>query len=272
MKKFLAVGLFFVLLIPVLFGAGEKQKSNAEEIVVYWASGNQYAPYCYVDKSGKDVGYEYEIIAEVDRRLKGYRFEHQVLNGLNVLLNAVDAGTIDLAAHEIAKNEEREKTYDFSVGYNDADTYLSVRPGNPNIKTIADLKPNQSLTAFSPSAQSVYINSYLAENPNAFIPDLISSAEVWFARLTSPDLFSMIGTKDDNFLNALKYENYNLVVNEGAVPVSTSKIHMAFKKNNERSTQIRTAVDEALNAMQADGTIAAIKKRTFDEYVESLSK
>lgn len=109
----MAVVLVGALASAMLVGCGKKSGENdgVTEIVV--GSGNVYNPYCYVDENGNAVGYEYDLLKEIDKLLPQYKFKYQTMSFDQILLS-LDSGKIDIAAHQYEKTAERESKYLFS--------------------------------------------------------------------------------------------------------------------------------------------------------------
>uniref|UniRef100_UPI0006CFA4A7 transporter substrate-binding domain-containing protein n=1 Tax=Clostridium sp. NkU-1 TaxID=1095009 RepID=UPI0006CFA4A7 len=128
-------------------------------------TGNAYAPYCYLDEKGELAGYEYEVLKAVDELLPQYEFEYQTSDFANVLIS-LDAGKIDLAAHQYEYNKERDEKYLFGKEpYTTYVTYLAVAGDRTDIQSLNDL--NGRKVKSSTGSNSVYI----LENYNKDHPD-----------------------------------------------------------------------------------------------------
>ena len=112
-------------------------KEQVRKVIV--GTGNGYEPYCYLDDNGDLAGYEYEVLKEVDKLLPQYEFEYQTSDFTNVLIS-LDAGKIDIAAHQYEYNDERNEKYLFGTEpYTTYVTYLVVSSDNEDIKSLDDL-------------------------------------------------------------------------------------------------------------------------------------
>nr|WGD98492.1 transporter substrate-binding domain-containing protein [Bacillus safensis] len=134
-KKHYIIGLL-TLGSLLLAACGNTEQSNevkaeaanndpdAKEIIV--GTGNAYQPFVYLDENGQLTGYEKAVLDEVDQLLPQYKFKYESFEFKNIL-PALDAGKVDLAAHQYEINDERQKKYLFGkVGYTDYTSYVVV--------------------------------------------------------------------------------------------------------------------------------------------------
>ncbi len=84
--------------------SGEASKA-VKKIVV--GTGTQFPNVCFIDENGKLTGFDVELVREIDKRLADYEFDIQTLEFTNLLLS-LETKKIDLVAHEMEKNPERE--------------------------------------------------------------------------------------------------------------------------------------------------------------------
>jgi L-cystine transport system substrate-binding protein len=127
MRQLVFAGFLAVLLGAVLTGCGKKEASagnGVEKVVI--GTGNSYEPYCYLDDKGNLAGYEYEVLKAVDELLPEYEFEFKTSDFANVLIS-LDAGKIDIGAHQYEWNKERDEKYLFGKEpYTTYVTYLTM--------------------------------------------------------------------------------------------------------------------------------------------------
>lgn len=74
-KKIFITGIFVLALTTSLVGCQKKNtettKQDTKEKVtkVVIGSGSNYNPYCYLDKNVEAVGYEYDVLKEINKLL-----------------------------------------------------------------------------------------------------------------------------------------------------------------------------------------------------------
>lgn len=95
---------------------------DAETIVV--GTGNAYQPFVYLDENGELEGYDVAVLKAVDEKLDQYNFEYESSDFKNIL-TSLQAGKVDLAAHQYQYNDERAEKYLFGEGgYNNITLHI----------------------------------------------------------------------------------------------------------------------------------------------------
>ena len=164
-KKHYIIGLL-TLGSLLLAACGNTEQSNevkaesanndpdAKEIIV--GTGNAYQPFVYLDENGKLTGYEKAVLDEVDQLLPQYKFKYESFEFKNIL-PALDAGKVDLAAHQYEINDERQKKYLFGkVGYTDYTSYVVVdKASGHDFQSLDDLQVVISLIFLSNITKSM---------------------------------------------------------------------------------------------------------------------
>ncbi|MDR1030336.1 MAG: transporter substrate-binding domain-containing protein [Treponema sp.] len=282
MKK--ALCIVTVLAVAGLLLSSCQNKKQATESVVGSAgntaavtnivvgTGNKYEPYCYADSSGNLIGYDYQVLVEVDRRLPQYSFSYETFDFANILLS-LGAGKIDIAAHEYEENPDRRATYLYGdERYSDYDSWLMVHAdgpwatinsldeiaGNPN--AIVGVNLGSNMEAFiktynqTHTAQIAY-QTYVIEAPTLLLENLKSGR--WSAAL----LMLVMAERYNKIGNGLR------LIPRGETPAIESGAYFIFAKNNPA---LKEAVDGALRDMKADGTLARIYKEAVLDYFANL--
>lgn len=81
-----------------------------------------------------------ELIREIDKRLPDYEFEFSTMDFKNLLLS-LETKKIDLIAHQMEVNEERQAKFLFNdEAYNIFPNKIVVSQKNEEVKSIEDLK------------------------------------------------------------------------------------------------------------------------------------
>ena len=139
---------------------------NAPKTIIV-GTGHAYEPYCYLDEDGNLAGYELEVMKAVNELLPQYKFEFQTFDFANVLLS-LDAGKIDIGAHQYELNDERQKKYLFGKeSYTTYTTHVTVPVGNITIHSLDDLQGKKVMTPVGSN------KAYLLEKYNTEHPDCI---------------------------------------------------------------------------------------------------
>ena len=237
---------------------------KVQKVVI--GSGINYNPYCYIDENGDAVGYEYDVLKEIDELLPQYEFEYQSM-AFDQLVLSLEAGKIDVAAHQYEFTPEREQKYLFSgESYTSYITYLAVL-ADDNATKLEDLAGEKIRTGGSTSATTQIITKWNEEHPGqevVIVNSESSSDEEGAAALKSGAVRATVLKKSDaakmnkNFSDDGK-EWLKLVGD----PINDSKTYYLYRKDE---TELRDAIDGALKTLKDNGKLSelAIKWVGYD--------
>ncbi|MDR1769525.1 MAG: transporter substrate-binding domain-containing protein [Hungatella sp.] len=254
----------------MLTGCGKKTAAADSGVTkVVAGTGNAYAPYCYLDEKGELAGYEYEVLKAVDELLPQYEFEYQTSDFANVLIS-LDAGKIDLAAHQYEYNKERDEKYLFGKEpYTTYVTYLAVAGDRTDIQSLNDL--NGRKVKSSTGSNSVYIlENYNKDHPdNPIKIDYVNNStdEETVTGLVNGVWDATILTKRDAEKLNKNYGDGREVIKVTGEPIQSSSTYFLFAKDN---TRLQEAVDGAVKQLRESGRLAQISKDVIGgDYTES---
>lgn len=208
-----------------------------------------FVPYSYHDEKGVLTGYDVELARAVAAKL-GVQPVF-VESSWDSLLAGVDAGRFDIVVNQVEANEARRQKYDFSVPYMYDHTAILVRKDNDSIKTFEDLKGKRA--AESATANS----SRIAEAYGARIvgvQDFAQAVELVVSRRADTALNSELSIAD--FMRKK--------------PDAPVQVVARYEKAEEMcvlitkgSTSLRTAIDQAIEALRADGTLEKLSEQSL---------
>ncbi|MGY8607962.1 transporter substrate-binding domain-containing protein [Bacillus altitudinis] len=227
---------------------------DAKEIVI--GTGNAYQPFVYLDENGKLTGYEKAVLDEVDQLLPQYKFKYESFEFKNIL-PALDAGKVNLAAHQYEINDERQKKYLFGkVGYTDYTSYVVVnKASGHDFQSLDDLAGHKVHTSTG-SNFAYLLEQYNAKHDRKI--DIVygdGGNEILVKNLQNGTVDAALLTKYDvNKLN--KQFNANLVTS--GKPVNVSKTYYLYQKNN---TKLQKDIDQALQKLIDNGKLAELSKK-----------
>ena len=139
LTKIIVAGLIALTMASPAFAAKKKKDAKQKVKTIIIGTGTAYNPYCYLDADGKLVGYEKDVLDEIDKLLPQYQFKYETFDFSNILL-ALSAGKIDIGAHQFEESEERRKKYLFSnETYNSFITHIVVLKERNDINEFNDL-------------------------------------------------------------------------------------------------------------------------------------
>ncbi|MEK4687720.1 transporter substrate-binding domain-containing protein [Bacillus sp. FSL M8-0256] len=264
-KKHYIIGLL-TLGSLLLAACGNTEQSNevkaeaanndpdAKEIIV--GTGNAYQPFVYLDENGQLTGYEKAVLDEVDQLLPQYKFKYESFEFKNIL-PALDAGKVDLAAHQYEINDERQKKYLFGkVGYTDYTSYVVVdKASGHDFQSLDDLAGHKVHT--STGSNFAYLLEQYNKKHDRKIDIVYGDGgnEILVKNLQNGTVDAALLTKYDvNKLN--KQFNANLVTS--GKPVNVSKTYYLYQKNN---TKLQKDIDQALQKLIDNGKLAELYKK-----------
>ncbi len=262
-----------VLAIGLMAGCGTEKaaensssQSTAKTIIV--GTGNAYEPYCYLDADGNLVGYEYEVLKAVNELLPQYKFKYQIYDFSNVLLS-LDAGKIDIGAHQYERNDERERKYLFGKeSYTTYTTYITVSTANSSINSLDDLQGKRVMTSTGNNTSYLLekYNASHADNPIILVYVDHSTDEEKSAGLKNGIWDATVMTKRDTAKLNRAFGNGQDILKQVGQPIATSQTYFVFSKKN---TELQEAVDGAIKQLKESGRLAEISREVLgDDYTE----
>lgn len=269
-KWFVLTGIASALLLGACGNADaseDDQESaanpDAETIVV--GTGNAYQPFVYLDENGELDGYDVAVLKGVDEKLDKYNFEYESSDFKNIL-TSLQAGKVDLAAHQYQYNDERAEKYLFGeVGYNNITLHIISIEGEGEYNSLDDLQGKNVIA--SPGANEAHVveeyNSEHGKDEQINIVYNEGGSEIFISSLQN-------GTADAGILKEYDGNKYNeqfdanLAISEE--PVSGSKANFLYRKGDE---ELQQAVDGAVQELIDEGTLAELSIEYLgDDYTQ----
>jgi L-cystine transport system substrate-binding protein len=255
-----AKGIFALGLIAALLSCKEADKSGIKTIQV--GTSNDYPPLCYLDADGNLRGFEKDLLDAIDKKLPQYKFKYEVLEFKNILAS-LEAGRLDLAAHNYGINQERQQKYLFSnEGYLTSYNYIIV-PGTTNdVSSLDDLR-GRTVSVPPASGWAYTIEEYNAahqDNP-IIINYYESTPDVLVTNMVTGVIDATLLTESDlKLANTLWGTNFKAV---GDPIGEKEEARYVYQKN---ATELRDAVDLALGELKASGELDRITKKAVDDF------
>jgi len=263
-KKISCMILVGVISISVIgCGKGASTSADASNVtVVKVGTGNSMPPFCSLDDNGNVVGYDVDVLKEIDKRLTDYQFDIQSMD-FTTLLVSLDSGALDVVSHQLVKSDARKQKYLFPDQYYCLSPLSLAVKKDSGIKTLNDLK-GKSINESPSSYEYSLLTSYSQKNlGNSLKINAVSD-------LSSADNFKQVANGQVDV--ALTYQstykkvqddlNLDNITLTDTVLVEDTYIMLA--KGQEKLT---TAINQALKDMLNDGTLATISKKDLTEDV-----
>ncbi|MCM1154046.1 MAG: transporter substrate-binding domain-containing protein [Roseburia sp.] len=256
MKKFIVALLTVVIALGSLTACGSSSDSadSSKEIrTVKVAIGNAWAPFCYLNEDGEEDGYEYQVLKAVDELLEDYEFEFEPLDWTNVLVS-LDSGKVDIAAHTLTMNEEREEKYGHSdETYYNYQVFLYVATDNDSVSSLQDLA-GQPVFAVTGEASTQAVEAYNEAYPDQAVDLQYASysTEAIVAAISDGTLSAWFGTT--NVLDQINEAYGNRLKTVGDPILDENSVFLMKKED----TELKEAIDGAIKQLREKGTLSEL--------------
>jgi len=210
---------------------------------------NAYPPFNYIDEAtGEGIGWDYDVVTEICSRINCVPdFQQAAWDGI---FPAMSAGEYDMLADGVTITEERKEVVDFSIPYVIVGQVLLVRADET--ATIEEMKANDEVLV---GTQLGTTNEIVAKEN--FPEDRINSFEDFGGAtlaLLAGDIDAIVIDNVSAF--GFMSENEGMMKIAGTI-TSDEELGFAFPPGSE----LTAAVDAALEAMKADGTLQELNKK-----------
>jgi L-cystine transport system substrate-binding protein len=235
--------------------AGSPQAGTSlEEIqdagVITVGTEGTYRPFTFHEGgSGELTGYDVEVMEAVAEEL-GVEVQFEETQW-DAIFAGLDAGRFDVIANQVSITPEREADYAFSKPYTVSPGVIVVKDGDTSISSFDDLTGKTT-------AQSLTSNWYeLAKDSGAEIQDV----EGWAEAVALLKQGRIDATVNDE-LTFLDYQNTegDTSLDIAATTEDEARNAFAFRKGSD---DLVAAVDNALDTLRKDGTLAEISEKYF---------
>ncbi|MFC3074053.1 transporter substrate-binding domain-containing protein [Shinella pollutisoli] len=258
-RRAVLAGLAAVALLPAAALAADLPDLGGRTVVV--ATENAYPPLQFVDpKTGEQVGWEYDAMNEIARRLN-FKVEYQNVSW-DAMIQAVSDDQYNIGMTGITIKDDRKEKVDFSDPYMRSQQFMLVRADETRF---ADAKSfaavEDGLVGAQPGTSPFYTAVYEILDGNEQNPRIklfeTFGATVQALQAGDVDLVLTDSVAANGYVQAsggkLK------VVGE---PLGTEDFGFIFPKGSD----LVAPVNAAIAALKADGTLEALDKTWFLDY------
>ncbi len=231
---------------------------GGKEIVV--VTENAYPPLQFLDASGAAIGWEYDAMAEIAKRLNvTVKYENI---SWDAMIPAVSEGQYDLGMTGITIRDDRKEQVDFSDAYMTSEMVMMVRGDEARFTDAKSFAADETLLmAAQPGTTPFYVGVYEVLDGNEANPRI--------------KLFETFGAT----VEALKAGDVDLVLTDGTagagyVDASAGGLKIIGEKLGTedfgfifpKGSDLVAPMNAAIASMKADGTIEALNKKWFLDY------
>lgn len=257
MKLTAAVGLMALTVSTAAFAQDLPDLAGREVVVV---TENAYPPLQFLDASGAAVGWEYDAMADIAKRLNiTVKYENI---SWEAMIPAVSEGQFDLGMTGITILDDRKEQVDFSDSYMISEMVMMVRADETRFTDATSFAANADLLmAAQPGTTPFYVGVYEVLDGDEANPRI--------------KLFETFGAT----VEALKAGDVDLVLTDGTagagyVDASAGGLKIVGDKLGTedfgfifpKGSDLVAPMNAAIAAMKADGTIEALNKKWFLDY------
>jgi polar amino acid transport system substrate-binding protein len=258
-RRTLLLGLAALVLSPLVTLAADLPDLKGKTVVV--VTENAYPPLQFVDpKSGKAIGWEYDAMNEIARRLN---FKLEIQNtSWDAMIQAVSDGQYAIGMTGITIKEDRKQKVDFSDPYMRSQQFMLVRGDEKRFtdaKTFGAFK--DGLVGAQPGTTPFYTAVYEVLDGNEQNPriKLFETFGATVQALKTGDVDTVLtdGTAGKGYVDA---SGGSLKLIGG--PLGVEDFGFIFPKGSD----LVAPVNAAIAALKADGTFTALDKKWFVDY------
>lgn len=218
-----------------------------------------FAPFAFVDGSGKLVGLEIDLGNAICERIQvECEWQNVPWDGL---FTSLDAGKFDAVMAGVTITEERKQRFTFSTPYF-ADAVSLVTAKGSGLAVTPEALTGKTVGTLSGTAVSSFIKTHWSDTDRREYP---SWDEAW-VDLTAGRIDAILGYKSQLVTTYLsKPENavaYEIVGNLDDPNFTAPEFAVVFNKDNH---PFLPKVDEALASLRADGTFDQVIKKYFSD-------
>lgn len=252
MKKLAAVLMALFMLTASAAMAETALEAIRAKGTLTIATEGCWSPWTYHDENDVLTGFDIEIGALIAEGL-GVKADFQEVPWESILVG-VDTGTFDIACNGVGYTEERAEKFFFSDPYVYTEAVLVVRADNEEIKSLEDLKGRKT----SNSPNSTY--ALKAEEMGATV-DYVDTLGETMMMVIDGRVEATINAKGsvDDYLSEHPDAEIKVVQVFAGEPVC-----YPIKKGEESETLLK-AINEVLEGLRNDGTLAELSVKYFGE-------
>jgi polar amino acid transport system substrate-binding protein len=257
MMKFAAALMGFALSVTSAAAQALPDLGGREVVVV---TENAYPPLQFTDKDGKAIGWEYDAMAELAKRLNfTVKYEN---TSWDAMIPAVSEGQFDLGMTGITIKDDRKEKVDFSEPYMRSEMVMLVKGDETRFTDAKSFAADDKLLiAAQPGTTPFYTAVYEILDGNEANPRIklfeTFGATVEALKSGDVDLVLTDGTAGQGYVDA----------SNGALKIVGDKLGVEdFGFIFPKGSDLVAPINAGIEALKADGTLEALNKKWFLDY------
>lgn len=239
-----------------------RTNEDKEQVAKTYTIGTsgQTKPLNYIDDTGEMVGYEAEVIAEINRRRPHLEFKYEITEFAS-LFAGLDSGQFDLVMNNLGENEERREKFLFGLfPYVVTHNVIITDTEQAENLTMDDMV-GLSFGVVAASPQSMYLENWNEENPDRAVDiQYVDSdpsniiRDVHNGRFDAT-IYSTTYLNDVEQTFGIELQAHP-IENEEEIQIPGS--YFIYSNSN---VELRNEMDEVIVEMREDGTLQEISMK-----------
>ena len=276
-KKFTALTLGVLTIGAFLGGCGSDNKAaapaaNGKTVVKTVISATE-APLSWVDEKGEKHGYEYDVLQEVNKRLKNYQLDIQAVppETEDVMMESGDA---KVATGGYFKNAQREQNFllpESPIGASSLMVYVT-KGNDTKYKNLEDvLKDGKKIVPLTANGGAFRIITEWNKKHGNLLKEIPVQSGVSVAERIK----SIKDGQYDAYVIPNNLGVEDLAAKQGVTLVALPepiKVNATYVIVNKKEDKLAGEINEALKGLRDDGTLAKISTKWYKDDLLKLLK
>lgn len=276
-KKFTVLAFGVLTAAALLGGCGSDNKAagsaaDGKTVVKTVISGTE-APLSWVDEKGEKHGYEYDVLLEVNKRLKNYRLDIQAVppETEDVMMESGDA---KVATGGYFKNAQREQNFllpESPIGASSLMVYVT-KGNETKYKNLEELlKDGKKIVPLTANGGAFRIITEWNKKHGNILPEIPVQSGVSVAERIK----SIKEGQYDAYIIPNNLGVEDLAAKQGVTLVALPepiKVNATYVLVNKKEDKLAGEINEALKSLRDDGTLAKISTKWYKDDLLKLLK
>ncbi|NBE06666.1 transporter substrate-binding domain-containing protein [Rhodobacter sp. CCP-1] len=252
------VGLTLALGLTAPGFAQDLPDLGGREVVV--VTENAYPPLQFLDQDGAAIGWEYDAMAEIAKRLN-ITVRYETISW-DAMIPAVSEGQFDMGMTGITIRDDRKEAVDFSDPYMRSEMLMMVRSDETRFTDAASFAADpELLMAAQPGTTPFYVGVYEVLDGNEENARIVKfetfGAGLEALRTGDVDLVLSDSTAANGYVNGS-----NGALKIISAPLGAEDFGFIFPKGSD----LVAPMNAAIASLKADGTLEALNTKWFLDY------
>lgn len=222
------------------------------------ATGQAWAPYCYLDEDGNLTGYDVDVLKAVDEKLEDYEFDIQGYD-FSTCIVSIDSGAVDMVSYQLVQSEERKEKYifpDISYCYSPLSLCVQEDSGITNLEDMAGKTIYSNPSTYEYGLLTAYNEAHPGQEMKIMAVSDMTQADYYKGVSNgSADASLTYQTAFDSTIPEIGVTN--LVMTDAVL------VEESYYMINKNKTEFRDAVSQALQELMDDGTLSELSTKWF---------